>query len=269
MAITTVDGLIGAARQRVRLLKTASITTIATIPFSSLDVAGTPGAGSLAIGNTTAGLVPTDATNGYPTITAFGGGATGYLQSVEYGSSVASRVTLYDRLWNSGSHALTPLRTDTITAPPSYATRLPGTDYTGLEIFVEVSVVIPASAVTITVNYINEDTVTAGVTASSGSLSGFTTRRLVPLPLQAGHKGVSRITSVVVGGVAAATGSINVVVARRLWSGRVKIANDGALDGPDATGMPVVYDNSALWMIVAPDGTAGGIQELGLTVANG
>ena len=113
MAITTVDGLIGAAKQHVRLLKTASITTLATLPFSSLDVTGTPGAGSLTVGNTTAGLVPTDATAGYPAINAFGGSATGYLQSVEYGSSVASRITLYDRLWNSGSHALTPHSTFT------------------------------------------------------------------------------------------------------------------------------------------------------------
>ena len=43
--------------------------------------------------------MPTVATTGHPTIAAFGGGATGYLAQVDFGSSVACRIKLFDLLW--------------------------------------------------------------------------------------------------------------------------------------------------------------------------
>ncbi len=72
MAITTLDRLIAAASQRVGMIKTASRTSVAAIPFSVFDLAGNPGAGTLAGSSTTAGVVPTDATTGCTTINAFG-----------------------------------------------------------------------------------------------------------------------------------------------------------------------------------------------------
>lgn len=87
MAITTFDGLIASAKQLAIWKKTAARTTVATGWFTMLDIAGVPGAGTLAGTSTAAGVVPTDATAGFPTVDAFGGGATGYLARVEFGNT--------------------------------------------------------------------------------------------------------------------------------------------------------------------------------------
>jgi len=270
VAITTLDGLIAASKQQVRIIKTASATTIAGLPFTTLDLAGYPGAGSLTIGNTANGLVPTDADSGFPLINAFGGSATGYLQAVDFGSSVAGRITLYDRVFHAGSYALTPTGTTTLTAQPSYSGRMPGgTDFTNTELFLEINTVVAASAVTVAVTYTNQGGTTGRSTGASASLSAFTTRRMVPMPLQAGDSGVQKIESVIVGGTAAATGNLNVVVARRLWSNRAKIANDGGLDAFDATGLPVLFDTSALFLVIEADSTSSGVPEVMATVVSG
>lgn len=269
MAISTLDGFIAAAKQYVRILKTGAVTTITAAPFTMFDVAGVPGAGSLTIGNTTTGLVPTDATAGMPTIDAFGGGATGYLGAVEYGSSVACRLTLYDRLFHVGSVSMTTLATTTLASQPSYVARLPNSDYTGLEIFLEFNAAVSATATTVTVTYTNESGTTGRSTGATATLASFTNRRLLQLPLQAGDRGVQKIESIIVGGTVATTGSVNVVVARRLWSNRVKVANDGGIDDFAATGMPQVYADSALWLVVEADSTTNGLPELNVTIANG
>ncbi len=269
MAITTVDGYVAAAKQRTKVIKTAAATTIAALPFTTLDLAGLPGAGSLAVGNTANGLVPTDAGAGHPLINAFGGGATGYLGAVDFGSSVASRLTIYDRLFHAGSFSLAALTTFNLTSQPSYSGRLPAADYTDLELFIEVNAAIAASAATIAIGYTNEAGTAGRTTGASASLASMTTRRLIPMPLQAGDKGIQHIDSVTVGGVAAASGTVNVVVARRLWSNRVKTANDGGVDALDAAGLPILYDTSALWLVVEADSTSSGIPEVYLTIANG
>lgn len=253
----------------MKIIKTGAVATIAALPFSLLDVAGYPGAGSLSVGNTANGLVPDDSLAGVPTVNAFGGGNTGVLQAVDYGSSVASRLTLYDRLFHVGSISLLSTVTTTLTSQPSYASRLPSTDYTGLELFLEVNAAVSATATTVSVNYTKEDGTTGRSTGATASLSGFTTRRLVPLPLAAGDKGIQKIESVTVGGTVATTGTVNIVVARRIWSNRVKSANDGNNDGPDVTGMPQVYDTSCLWLVVEADSTSAGIPEVVATIANG
>ncbi len=55
MAITTFDGFIAATKQYVSVAKTASRTSIAAAWFSVFDLAGNPGAGTLAGTSTTAG----------------------------------------------------------------------------------------------------------------------------------------------------------------------------------------------------------------------
>ena len=101
MALTSADGFFSAARQNVVWRKTAATTTIAIAYFSLLPNAGTPSAGSLSIGNTTTGIVPTSATAGFPALTAFGSGNTGYLAAATYTTTVAGALILYDRLWHA------------------------------------------------------------------------------------------------------------------------------------------------------------------------
>jgi hypothetical protein len=66
----------------------------------------------------------------------------------------------------------------------------------------------------------------------------------------------------------ASVGTFNVLVLRPLWAGRVRIANDGDVHGPDKTMMPVVFADSALVLGVCPDSTATGIPEMDIVIAN-
>lgn len=269
MAITTNDQRINAARQLVPLMKTGAVTTVAAIPFTLFDVAGNPGAGSLTIGNTANGLVPDDTVAGFPLINAFGGGNTGYLDTVEYSNSVACRLALYDRLFHVGSISLTALATTTLTAQPSFVSRLPGSSYVGLEIWLEFTAAVSATATTVTVNYTNEAGVAGRTTGATATLSGYLTRRMLQLPLQAGDKGVQKIESVIVGGTVATTGLVNVIIARRLWRNRVPVANGGGVDSGALTPNRIIYENSALWPIVWADSTASGIPDITAHVING
>lgn len=274
MAITTLNGLIAAPKQSISIVKTASRTSVAAAWFSIFDLAGNPGAGTLAGTSTTAGVVPTDATAGCPTINAFGGGATGYLMHVDFGSSVACRIKLFDMVYKAGAYAFTGATT-TVTAPPSYSTRMPGgTDYSDTQIWIEVSTAfVTGNAWTVVVTYTNQSGTTARSTASIGNLAaaGLTLGRMYQLPLQAGDTGVQKIESVIVTNAVTAmtAGAFNVLVLKPLWSGRCKIANDGDVHDLTKTGLSEVYADSALIAIVAADSTATGIPELEITIANG
>jgi hypothetical protein len=270
MAIVTADGWFGAARQQALIRKTAGVVSIAATAFSVWDVAGNPGAGTLAVGNTTTGVVPTDATAGAPLINAFGGGATGYLAAAQYRNSVASGCVLYDRLWHAGAVSMTALATTTFSSQPSYAGRLPnGTDYGNLEILLEINTAVSATATNVSVAYTKEDGTTGRTTGASASLSGFTNKRIVMLPLQAGDKGVQKIESVTVGGTVATTGTFNVVVARRLAEFDVRVVNGADLQAWDALGAPQVFDTSCFWPVIIPDATSTGFVTLGFSVING
>jgi hypothetical protein len=272
MAIVTADGWFAAAKQKVLIRKLTSVAAIAATPFSSFDVGGLPGAGTLTIGNVVNGVVPTDAVAGFPTISAFNvaGGTKGYLAAAQYRNSVAGGAILYDRLFHAGSVVLTTLVTTTLAAQPSYTSRLPnGTDYGNLDILLEINAAVSATATTVTVTYTNEAGVAGRSTGASVSLSGFTNKRLLLMPLQAGDKGVQKIESIIVGGTVATTGSVNVVVARRLAEFDIRIANAADLQAWDAIGSPEVFADSALFLAVQPDSTATGVPSLGLDIING
>lgn len=271
MAITTGDGYIAAPKQLVRIIKTQTATSVANQYHTVFDRTGNPGAGSLSVGNTANGLVPTDATAGFPTINAFGGGATGYITALHYSSTVASRIHLYDRLFHAGSVVLTSLATTTLSSQPAYTSRIPGgTDYTNLEIWLEINAAVSSTATTVSVAYTNETPTGGRSTGATASLSGFITGRLIQMPLQAGDKGVSKIDSITVGGTVATTGSVNVIVARPLvTSMRVNATSYGDILGLDRTGMPVIYADSALWPVIGADSTSTGIPDLAIEVSNG
>lgn len=267
MAITTLDGLIAAPLQNVTYLKTASPTAIAATAFSNFAQAGNPGAGTLAVGNTTAGVVPTDATAGYPVINAFGGGATGYLAKVGYSNTVASRITLYDTVFSAGAFAFN--QNAALTAPPSYSSRVPGgTDYTNTELWLE-AVTAFTGNLSINVGYTNQAGTSGRSTGTIATGVAPTVARYIQLPLQAGDSGIQSISGTITATVSTA-GTFNLHVLRRLWTGRIPIANGAGTDDWQATGLPILFADSALRMIVVADtGTSLGLPELHLDIRNG
>jgi hypothetical protein len=267
MAITTLDGLIGAARQRIGFVKTASRTAVAGQFFSVFDLAGAPGAGVLAGTSTTAGVVPTDATAGCPTIDNFGG-LEGYLTGVEFGSTVACRIRLYDLLFKAGAYAFNA--NTALTAQPSFLGRVPGGTAAACagqtEIWVE-TVTAATGNQTWNVTYTNEAGTGSRTTGAVGVGAAPIVGRCWQLPLQAGDKGVSLITNVA-GGTGTA-GTANILVLRPLWTGRVIAANAGDLHDYLRTGMTKVFEDSALFALVAADSTATGIPEMNINISKG
>lgn len=265
MTISSLDQFIAAASQRLSLLKTASRTSVAATPFSVFDLAGNPGAGVLAGTSTTAGVVPTDATAGHPVINAFGGGATGYIGSVTFGSTVASRLRIFDLLWKGGAYAFNAAVT--LSGQPSYASRvLGGTDFTNTEIWLEAVTAFTGSQ-SIAVTYTNQAGVTGRTTGTIATGVAPIVGRMLQLPLQAGDTGVQKIESVT--STVSTAGTFNVLVMRRLWEGRCRLANDGDTHDLLKTGMPQIFADSALFLQVISDGTSTGIPELQLEIVNG
>jgi len=265
MAIISLDNYIGAASQRVSMIKTASRTSVATIPFTVFDLAGNPGAGTLAAGNTANGIVPTDATTGFPVINAFGGGNTGYIGNVSFASPVACRLTIFDCLFKAGAYAFNA--NTTLASQPSYASRvLGGTDYTNTEIWIEAVTAFTGNQ-TIQIDYTNQNGVAGRTTGAIATAVAPTVGRMLQLPLQAGDTGVQIINQVI--STVSTAGTFNVLVLRRLWTGRVRSANDGDTHDFLKTGMPQIFDNSALYLVVNADSTATSIPEIQIEIVNG
>ena len=271
MAISTADGWFGAIKQQVYITKTAAVTSVAATPFSMFDVAGNPGAGTLAVGNTTTGVVPTSATAGFPLLTAYSGANLGYLARAKFSNSVTGGCILYDRLWHAGAVSMTSLATTTFTGNPSFTGRLPnsGADYGNLDILIEINTAVSATATTIAVGYTNQAGTTGRSTGATATLSGYTNKRIIIMPLQSGDQGVQSIQSVTVGGTVATTGTFNVIVARRLAQFDIRVANAADIQSWDVLGGPQIFATSALWPVLIADSTSTGTPSLDLACING
>jgi hypothetical protein len=265
MAITTLDGYIAATKQNITHGKTASRTAVAGIPFSVFDLAGFPGAGVLAGTSTTAGVVPTDATAGTPTINAFGGGATGYLSGVSFGSTVACRIRICDLLWKAGAYPFNAAVA--LSLQPSYAGRVPGgTDFKGTEMWLEAVTAFTGNQ-SINITYTNQDGTGGRSTGTIATGTAPIVGRMFQLPLQSGDSGVQRVDNVT--STVSTVGTFNVLVLRPLWEGRVASVAAGDVHDLIRTRMPQVFADSALYIQIIPDSTATGIPSLLYEVANG
>lgn len=272
MPITTLNDYIASAKQRIPLVKTGALTTIANGWFSPFAVAGQPGAGVLAGGETTppantAGRIATDTIPGYPVINNWTTPAQrGYISKVELANTVACRIALFDRLWIGGTYAF---NANIAVTSPSWASRVSlnggSADYSGLEIWVE-NVTAATGNLAVNVTYTNQAGTTARSTGAVGIGAAPTVGRCWQLPLQVGDSGVQAISNVA--GSVATAGTFNVMVLRRLWAGRIIAANYADVHDMLRTGLPEIFNDSALLMLVAPDGTALGVPDLSIEVAS-
>lgn len=262
MAIATLDQLIAAPKQQV-LFQKASRTTVGSTWFSTIDLAGSPGAGVLAGASTTTGIVPVAGDVGFPPIAAFGGGATGYLAGVEFGNTVSCRVMIYDVLLKLGAYAFNASTTGQVST--SFVSRVPGSNYAGTQLWLE-GVTAATGTQSVAVTYTNQAAVAARSTGTVVT-AAYTAGRMIQLPLQAGDSGVSAVSGVV--GTVATAGTFNILVVRPLWSGRVIVANGGDAHDYLRAGLPTVFATSALQVAINADSTASGIPEVFLTIANG
>jgi hypothetical protein len=264
MAITTLDGWIASVKQILTFYKTASRTSVANIPFSVFDQTGNPGAGTIAIGNTANGVVPTDATAGYPVINAFSGANKGYLSRVNFFNSVASNLMLYDCVFSAGAYVFNA--DVTLASQPSFSARVPdGTDYKGLELWIEAATAFTGNQ-TVQINYLDQDG-NAGDTGAIATGVAPILGRMLRIPLAAGDTGIQQITRV--RSSVSTVGTFNVHIMRPLWMNRVIAANYGGNDDFTKTGLPELFADSALRLVVVADSTATGLPNLNIEIANG
>lgn len=275
MAITTLNGYVGAFKDYLTISKTNSVTTVAGQISTTFDRAGIPAAGTLDVNQITAGVVPTDAVTGYPAIQAFPGGQRGYLSRVEAFWPVTGNLYLYDCLFKAGDIALgTTGATTSLTGQPSYSGRLPfqadgeTTDWSQTELWLEATTALSNHAHTVSVAYTDQDG-NAGATTGNLSTQNIIVNRLLRFPWAAGDNGVRLVESVTANGVASTTGTFSVMVMRRLWAGRIPIANSLQTFGLDATGMPQIFADSALMLLVQPDSISSSTPSLRLEIAVG
>jgi hypothetical protein len=261
MAITTLDGVIAAVKRRVVYQKTATRTSVAAIPFSVFDLAGNPGAGTLAVGNTANGIVPTDAVAGYPALATAVGSL--YLNRFRGTSSVACWVDVYDTLFSAGAYAFNA--NVTLATQPSYAGRVPGTDYNGLELWLEAVTAFTGSQ-SIAITYLDQ----AGVSSATGTIAtgvAPAVGRMFQMPLAAGDSGIQRLD--VVTSTVSTVGTFNVHIMRWLCGYRVNAVNQGAMDSLLNTGLPQIYDSSALRFVVTTDSTSTGLPSVRMETVDG
>jgi hypothetical protein len=166
-----------------------------------------------------------------------------------------------DLLWKAGAYAF---NANTAVTPPALS-RVPFGDYSGLQLWYE-QVTAGTGIQTVTITYTNELGTTGKTTTFSIGSAG-TVQRLHHIPLAAGDKGIQAVTNVQ--GTVATVGTFNILIMRRLWSGRVRLVNDGDVEGPNKVGMPIVYEDSALYPIMCPDSTGLGFPEVYMNIVNG
>lgn len=263
MAWTGMNDLVTAARQRLPWIKTTTRTTVGNTWFTMFDIAGNPGAGVLAGTSTTAGVVPTAATAGMPVINAFGGGAEGRLTRLWGTNTVVSIIRVYDLLFKAGAYANNA--NVNLTGQPSFASRLPGGSYAGLEIWAE-QVTAATGNQAVNVQYTDAVNGTLRQTGAVGIAAAPTVGRCWQLPLQAGDSSPSLITNVT--GTVASAGTFNVLVLRPLGEIYVSIANGGYLQNFADLGIPQVFADSAFYFLVMPTSTSSGLPNVQFDVSN-
>jgi hypothetical protein len=260
--IQDLNGYIAAPKQLLLQKKTTSMTSVAQQWQSPFAIAGTPGAGVLAGTSTTAGVVPTDATAGVPIINAFVGANKGYITRINAYNSVSGQLQLADLLWKGGAYPFNAAVT--LSAQPSYASRVPGgTDFSGCELWLEAVTAFTGSQ-SIRIQYTDGDDVardTGTIATGVAPIIG----RMYRLPtVAAGVKRIDVVTSTV-----STVGTFNVLVLRPLAYVRIPFAGYSEQRDLYGTGMPEVFADSALAVYVRADSTATGLPELDIEIANG
>lgn len=245
MAITTLAQL-QAAKRQVCTINTFVSTGLQSSFNSRFATTGDP-SGTLAAGNTTSGIVPTSASAGYPTIKKFASANSGYINSVYTSKDNEGRIALFDRLYVAGAFAFNV--NTSLTGQPSFSSRVPNADYTGLELWLE-TVTTFTGIPTITVGYTNESGANSRTSTNVFSEAPITPR-VFPLQLQSGDSGIQQINSVTVTG--STVGTFNLMVLRRL--GDFRPVAPQAIDSVaflDNFILEQVYDTSALYVISMP-----------------
>lgn len=273
MAILSFDDYIASFKQTIPFDKTGSLTTVAAQWSSTFALAGYPSAGNYNPGNTTTGLVPVAGATGFPVIAPFPVDAEGYLSRVEAFNTVVGQMALFDVLFWAGATVIpisgnTPI---TLNTQPDFSARLPKAangvdpDWNSVELWAWPGTAWSNHAHSFTVSY--QDGSDTPRTTPSQSSQNIALGRMQQVRLTEATYGLRQINGYTLNGIASASGSVVVAAMRRLWQANTPVANQMLTWGPDLTGMPQVFANSALLLAVQPTSTNSGTPKVTVEIA--
>ena len=260
MAITTLNGVIAGQRPVVAYCKASFTGTAIGNYYSSLYLAGLPGAGAApSMGINGSALTTRDGQIPFPTTV---GGQSIYCAGVNMMMNGIGSGYLCDLLWENSGIAVTTTTAQAITFPTLPARDLNGlTNGTGLIPVLEVVTTIGTAApvTTCTISYTNE----AGTAGRTGTLSSINTAASAGwtgfFDLAAGDKGVRSIQSITLG-TSLVSGSVSLKLIRIVSA--IPVAADNRLGTMDVVqlGMPIWYNTSVPYFIYALTSTSPGRQ---------
>lgn len=211
--------------------------------------------GTMALSQITNGRVPDQSLAGFPLLPSFGGNqgfiSRGFVNTQGGGPCIWR---LYDRLFETG-----PFNFDanvTLASQPSFLSRIPGgtaADTAGdTEIWMEGLNVSTTGVLSVTVGYTNSAGTAGRSTGAVSFGAAAIARRMIYMPFQSGDTGVSQINTIV-GSVASVGANVfNIVVLRRIASGRLltPVINGGELLDIYRTCQIPFNDQSALFFVL-------------------
>jgi hypothetical protein len=200
------------------------------------------------------GFVPVAGDSGICALSSIDSSASAYIKAIRYSVITGGvRCLVYDRLFYTGYFDLStygsPSGTLSLTAQPSFSSRLPGGSYAGTMLLLEMFNSPGGGTPSYTVGYTNE----LGVSGRTATLSGGGAFLVRQMSLQGADKGVQRIDSFAIG-ASGTTGQPGVVIARPLayFRADANVQAEGLIP-LDGLGLRI-YPTSALTFIFAKDG---------------
>lgn len=253
MAITTVDGALAGMQYPREFYKAVTGTMVAGRPFSTIYLAGIPGA-AVAPSPGIAGAALTSYAGQIP-FTNPGSGNT-YLARFQGQATITGTLLLCDRLWHNSGVVVTTTTAQTVNSVAWPARDVAGsTNGNGVYVGLEISATVGTGTATPTISYTNQ----AGTSGKTGSMVvTYVASSLIgtfyPFSLAAGDTGVRSIQTVTLG-VSMSSGSISLVAYRVL--ARLELTTALVPNAVDAltSGFIRMYDNTVPFVIFIPQTT--------------
>lgn len=266
MTITTRDGLIAAlaAGNTASFMKVSS-TTVAGFIYTLFRTPGMPSAGAAAA--TGAGNTCSRTTSG--ALLLQGPALTTYLTAFQASCTTSGVLMLTDRLVETSGLSLVTTTAQTIN---SVALPARATDAIGVELWLDIITVGGNTAsATVMCSYTNQDGVAGRTAVLTGGIpaSGTPVMRQYQLTLQAGDTGVQSVQTFTSTTSTTVAGSAGIVLRRRLAIGSIPGANLGFVQGYAETALEKIPDSACLELLWLATGTASGVLQGAIDVAQG
>lgn len=261
MAITTLDTLIAGFKPPVSFLKASATSKAAAAWHSLWKVAGLPTAASTPAAYTAgSGYTTTESTAGALPFTDPASGNSYFSRLNATGATIGTLI-VYDRLWHCSGFDTTVLTAQTITTPGTISAGRDSNGATlgaGVELWGEIYTATGASAATWTVSYTNSASA-SGRSATYATAATTVAGQMVPFTLQSGDVGVQAVASLTCSASSGTAGDLGLTLLRRVAELPISLVNAGFMADGLALGLPRLYDNSCLALMVHCSATNTGL----------